>query len=244
MSGTPPPHTPNRTMHQLERRSAIRSVALLVGGLVGVGILLVLGTRVFSALRVRTVTCTYSAHDCPDALHEHIQPLKGAFIFRLPHLATTRAYTLKRTFPDHVDVNFTLSQLLLSFHTQEASESAYSLSTDGHIDRFETRSDQTISALDDELASYTDWTPVSKGVLDLYTAIMAFSMKGDHVALSKVYRMSETETILVFTNEMVAIIRDEGAQKMLNSLQAVLTSPTMDLTKKTIDLRFDNPVIR
>src|SRR5258706_2879641 len=56
--------------------------------------------------------------------------------------------------------------------------------------------------------------------------------------------ISETQVEIQLDRNSLAIANEADIQKQLLTLQTILQSPTIDRSNKTIDLRFENPVLK
>lgn len=226
----------------MDRKRRRRARLRLLLGLIGI-ILVVAGlVWISSQLRVKRILCTLDGQVCETALEKAAESLLGSSMFgelqiRHPYLGVN----FKRIWPSTVSVRFTKPELLFTFRPTGEGK-PYSLSSGGYV--VEYLGPETRPIYDQELETKQLSEKVEPRVLNFYQELNKQLEQHPGLAIQEIRVISEDEVILMLDRETRAVAMQEGIGEQLSSLQAIYESPTIAREGKTIDLRFDNPVLK
>lgn len=237
------PHRPLRFTEvkdlQRRRQQKLKLIILLFG------ILILLGCVYFliSLVTVRKVNCSLEGGSCSSDLIQLSKTLLGRSMFS--ELQLSHPYmenTVARSWPNAVNVKFKQPKILVSLQSTIKNSVSYSLTDSGYIVSNIEPEELVIEDL--ELEKLSIGSKVSGSVLDFYKMLIPTLKTFKDTPISSVKIVSEDEILIYLGQNITAIAMRDGIKTQLSSLQAILLSPTIDKVGKTIDLRFENPVLK
>ncbi len=194
---------------------------------------------------IKDIECHVEGGSCDENLLKISHELIGKSMFSNLHFTHPfLVVSLKRQWPNHVTVTFGKPVLLVTFLPSQEGKPPYSLTANGILVSF-TNTNQHLPPLYDLLL---EKMPMGSSVDEKKRAFYTYlSSKVPLDVLSHIQKITVTdeETVTMELDAATRAVADiSRIDSELLSLQALLSSPTIDRNGKTIDLRFDNPVLK
>lgn len=149
---------------------------------------------------------------------------------------------ISRQFPSTIMASFKRPTALLTLFP-ETSGSPLTLTNDGTIIP-DAGAGSTVPITDATLTDLVIGSHVSSAKLDFYHSLASFLQNSHGLPVSRIVIQNEDEVHFFLDQNSQALLTETGLKAQLVSLQLLLNSPTIERQGKTIDLRFDNPVIK
>lgn len=198
-----------------------------------------------SFLTVRSVSCFVQTDTCDEALTSSSQVLIGKNM--LEPLTISHAYldvAVKRQWPNTARVTFTKPELLVTFTPSVEGKAPVSLTTNGIVVSFVMEQTSMPAITDLFIETKQQGEHIDEKRLKFYKELLP---------LLGQLRMEQIRSITIVDDQTVIFSVDSDTQVItdtvdiagkLETLQTLLDTPTIDRRGKTIDLRFQNPVIK
>lgn len=233
-----------RFAHQQERtvrrqrllHNAIRTLTL-TGTILGL-------VYLYSVFRVRTIICLFEEEPCGQEQEQFVQPLVGKSIF--PPLEVAHPYygiTIQKMPPQTLKVTFHTPQLLVSIAPDLVHDPTVVVTQEGIV--LPIGDDKpSLTLVDAKTAAMDDKQKVEEHRRKLYEDIRDVYERWRAVPVLHIIVLDPTTIYWEMENGSRAIVEAKRVKEQLNSLQLLLKTPTIDLTNKEIDMRFQHPVVR
>lgn len=239
-----PVRRPLRFVEIIERREKRRRVIQRIIILATLFSLLAGIVYGHSSLIVNQVDCQFEGENCETELNKYASTLTGKSM--LSWLKVSHPYLLSKTervWPSGVRVIFHKPLILLSFTTSSPERPSYSLTESGFITPF-LDGMTMIPVQDLMLEKKNHGEKVNDRQRSFYKELVLALKQYPNLPISSIQIISEdlVELFLDMNTKIEASETNIGNQ--LASLQAILLSPTIQREGKTIDLRFQNPVLK
>lgn len=199
----------------------------------------------WSRFFIKDTECHVETGLCDENLLKVSRELIGKSMFSNLHFTHPfLVVSLKRQWPNRIIVTFGKPTLLVTLLSSQEGKPAYSLTASGVLVSF-TLANQHLPPLYDFLL---EKMPIGSTVDEKKHVFYAYlSSKAPSDVLSHIQKItvSDEETVTMELDAATRVVADTShIDSEFLSLQALLSSPTIDRSGKTIDLRFDNPVLK
>lgn len=182
---------------------------------------------------------------CQDQISIVGNQIQGKFI--LGKLSLTHPYLIietKRSLPHTVRLIVTNPALLLTFSTYSQESEPYSLTKEGVKVPILGLSAHLPVIKDASLEMLSDGYQVESQVLIFYQTVLEMLAKQGSIKVTQILLLDSDQIIFTMEQNISAVMRREDFGKQWETLQMWLDSPTIEKIGKTIDLRFENPVVK
>lgn len=207
------------------------------------GLIVVLVFEIGVFFRVKTVNCELEGQNCDTQLTELANSLLGRVIFA--HLEVNHPYLsvrLERRWPSTVRVEFEKPQILVTFKSGEHVP-GFSLSRSGYLVPFLDASLE-LPIEDQRLSAALIGQKITDEAMQFYFELVEALKKYNQLEIIGIKVVSEDYIEFRLDFNTTAIAQSQHIGSQLASLQAIWESPTIEHRGKTIDLRFQNPVMK
>src|SRR5258708_4704277 len=224
-----------------KRGRLIKSVLIL-----GILLLFISGAVFLrSFFTVKRVVCVVEGQACDGTLMETAHSLVGKSMFR--NLMLSHAYLVVKTarmWPNGVRVQFFKPELLVTFTSSREGMAPFSLTKTGVVVGFTGENPHLPPIRDLQLETKQVGDHANETTFLFYQSLVSLLPKMNIMQITGI-TVSDDETVTLYLDEnSLAVAEKKRIEDELQSLQTLLLSPALDRKGKTIDLRFENPVVR
>ena len=213
----------------------------------GVGILLVFISMLLfvrSFFLIKHVSCGVEDETCDGELLHSAQSLAGKSMLSTLSLSHAILHAkIERLWPNGVRVHFTKPELLLTFSPSKDGVSGYSLTKEGVIVHFGMSMQELPPIADTALETLQVGDRIEEKRRTFYERLLGMSQLIKELHITYILVQDDVVTMRLDENA-VAIMDTEHIESQLRALQTFLSVTTIDRHGKTIDFRFDNPVMK
>lgn len=240
------PARPLRSQELKDKRKSkhkkLKAILFLLGLLFLGGIF----WQVRSYLLVKDIQCLSPDEEvCKEQITILADQIRGKVIFG--KLSPSHPYLtveIKRSLPHTVRLKVIKPALLLTFSTYSQESKPYSLTKEGVKVPFLGVSAHLPVIKDASLEKLSDGYQVESPVLIFYQTVLEMLAKQGSIKVTQILLLDSDQIIFTLEQNISAVMRREDFGKQWETLQMWLDSPTIEKVGKTIDLRFENPVVK
>jgi len=199
---------------------------------------------------IRHISCTYDdGASCPDVVWAEFSRHLGKSLFSVKLVETKEKVlralpeisevVVEKKFPS--SINIVLKNQSSSYSLVSSGGEVFFVSNDGVLLKHDGSKD-TVNILLRDSETFRVGDSIGKEKAQQFEGIAKFVSMVPQV--HKVEMVNDTEIQMMLEGETRAVLKLEGIEDQLSTLQVILRDSTMGIQGKTIDLRFAHPVIQ